>query len=100
MFACFDFFFGGGGWVPLWTSELYVIVHTQKECSFPSLSKAVLHLLCLQFPMEHSLWCLRVPQGFNLDVLRQSHGTLIIKEPDFFRPLEPQSPHAVKEVSF
>ncbi len=34
---------------------------------------------------------LRVPQGFDLDVLRQSNGPLIIKEPVCFRPLKPYS---------
>ncbi len=32
---------------------------------------------------------LRVPPWVDLDVLRQSHGTLIIKGPVCFRPLKP-----------
>ena len=47
----------------------------------------------LSDPVYHINWIknrvLRVPQGFDLDVLRQSHGTLIIKEPVCFRPLKP-----------
>ena len=68
-------------WVNLYTIEMLNLISDINVC--------VIKSMIMSFEPHPPTF--RVPQGFDFDVLRQSHGPLIIKEPVCFRLLKPFS---------